>query len=58
MSECTPRPRVHLSRPLSGLPIYAHLSFCKLIYFLSIADATALYLPVERYTVETHIGAD
>ena len=58
MSEYTPRPRVYLSRPALGLPNYAHLSFCELVYLLPIVDATALYLLVERDTVESHVRAD
>ena len=57
MSECMPRPHVHLSRPLSGPPS-ACLSFCKLVYLLSIVNAATLYLSVERDTVEPHIGAN
>ena len=52
-----PRPRVYLSRPVSGPP-NARLSFCKLIHLLTIIDAAMLHLLVECNTVETHIGAD
>ena len=41
-----------------GSTNYTCLSFYELVYFLSIANATALYLSVERYTVEPHIEAD
>ena len=52
-----PRPRVYLSRPVSGPPS-TRLSFCELIYLLTIIDAATLHLLVECDTVETHIGAD
>ena len=57
MSEYTPRPRMYLSRPVSGPP-NAHLSFCELVYLLFIVNAAALYLFVECDTVEPHIRAD
>ena len=52
-----PRPRMYLSRPSSGPPS-ARLSFCELIYLLSIVNAAALYLLVERDAMKAHIGAD
>ena len=58
MSEYTPRPRVYLSRPVSGPPIFARLSFCELIHLLAVIDAATLHLLVECDAVETHIGAD
>ena len=57
MSEYTPRPRVYLSRPVLGPPI-ARLSFCELIYLLTVINAATFHLLVECDTVETHIGAD
>ena len=58
MSEYTPRPRVYLSRPVLGPPNCACLSFCELIYLLTIIDAATLHLLVECDAVEAHIGAD
>ena len=57
MSEYTPRPRMYLSRPVSGPP-NARLSFCELVHLLTVVNAAALHLLVERDTMETHIGAD
>ena len=58
MSEYMPHPCVYLSQPVSGPPNIARLSFCELIYLFSIVDAAALYLFVERDTVESQVGAD
>ena len=37
---------------------FARLSFCELIYLLTIVDATTLHLSVECNTIESHIGTD
>ena len=57
MSECTPCPRMHLSRPSLGPP-NARLSFCELVYLFTIVDAATLHLFVKRDTIEPHIGTD
>ena len=49
---------MYLSRPVSGLPKYARLSFCELVYLFSVVDATVLHLFIEHDAMETHIGAD
>ena len=57
MSEYMPRPCMYLSRPSSGSPI-ARLSFCELIYLLTVIDAATLYLLIECNAVESHVRAD
>ena len=52
-----PRLRMYLSRPSSGPPI-ARLSFCELVHLLTVVNAAALHLLVERDAMETHVGTD
>ena len=53
-----PRPRMYLSRPSSGPPKVARLSFCELVYLFTIINAAALHLLIERNAMEPHVGAD
>ena len=56
MSEYTPRPRVYLSRPVSGPPI-ARLSFYELVHLLTLVNTAALHLLVECNAMKTHVRA-
>ena len=58
MSECAPRPLCTLILTFVRSTQFTCLSFCELVYLLTIVDATTLHLSIERDTVKSHIGAD
>ena len=57
MSECVPQLSCTLVPTSVGSTQIACLSFRELVYPFPVVDAAVLHLPVERDTVEPHIGA-